>query len=157
MKKIAAVLLMASTMYGGGLFSVGHKNFGFSLGSSTGYGNTYTVVGLNANYFISDNLSIGAGYNGWFGGDPKINEINIPVTYYFPLESNYKPYGGIIYRHTFIDDPYNDYDVFGVRVGVAIVTGSNAFMSIGWVQERYDDGINSESRGYPELNAGFTF
>ncbi len=157
MKKTVLILFMTSTIYAGGLFSVGHKNFGFSVGSSSGYGNTYTVVGINANYFVTDNLSVGAGYTGWFGNDPKINEINIPITYYLPIEGNYKPYAGVIYRHTFIDDPYKDHDVYGGRVGIAIVTGANAFMSIGWVQEYYDDGINSESRGYPEINAGFTF
>ncbi len=151
------MLLVTSTTYAGGFFSVGHRNFDFTLGSSSGYGNTYTVAGASVSYFITDDISVGAGYSGWFGGNPKIHEINFPVTYYLPTQSSYRPYGGIIYRHTFIDDPYSDYDVFGVRAGVAIVTGSSMFMRIGWVQERYDDGINSESRGYPEISAGFLF
>jgi hypothetical protein len=158
MKKIIMILFLTSAIHAGGLFSVGHKNFGFTVGSSTGYGNTYTVVGINANYFITDNLSVGAGYTGWFGDDPKINEISFPVTYYMPTESSYKPYVGAVYRHTFIDEPYDDHDVYGGRLGVAIVTGSNSFMSIGWVQEYYDNGVDgSDSRGYPEINAGFTF
>jgi len=44
------------------------------------------------------------------------------VTYYIPLEGNYKPYVGLIYRHIFIDKPYRDYDAYGGRVGIAIVT-----------------------------------
>jgi len=158
MKKIITISLLASALYSGGMFSVGHKNFGVSVGSSTGYGNSYTVVGVNANYFVTDNISVGAGYQGWFGNDPKINEISIPITYYAPIEGMYKPYVGLTYRHTFIEDPYKDHSAYGGRVGVAIVTGGNAFMSIGWVQEYYDDGVNgSQSRGYPEINAGFSF
>ncbi len=158
MKQIIVILLLASSIYAGGIFSVGHKNFGFSVGSSSGYGNDYTVVGINANYFVTDNLSVGAGYTGWFGDDPSINEISIPVTYYLPTQSSYKPYAGVIYRHTFIDEPYEDHDVYGGRVGVAIVTGGNSFISIGWVQEYYDNGQDgSDSRGYPEISAGFTF
>ncbi len=61
MKQIIVILLLASSIYAGGIFSVGHKNFGFSVGSSSGYGNDYTVVGINANYFVTDNLSVGAG------------------------------------------------------------------------------------------------
>ncbi len=158
MKKIIVMLFLTIYLNAGGLFSVGHKNFGFSIGSSSGYGNTYTVVGINANYFVTDNLSIGGGYQGWFGDDPKLNEISIPVTYYLPTQSIYKPYAGAIYRHTFISKPYKDYDAYGGRLGVAIVTGGNSFMTIGWVQEYYDDGQGgSDSRGYPEISAGFTF
>ncbi len=36
MKKIAAIILTASALCAGGLFSVGHKNFGFSIGSGSG-------------------------------------------------------------------------------------------------------------------------
>ena len=158
MKKIITISLLASSLYAGGIFSVGHKNFGFSVGSSSGYGNTYTVVGINANYFVTDNLSVGAGYTGWFGDNPKINEISIPLTYYIPTESTYNPYAGVIYRHTFIDAPYDDHDVYGARAGVAMVMSNNTFLSVGWVQEYYDNGIDgSDSRGYPEINAGFTF
>jgi hypothetical protein len=157
MKKIITILLLGSTIYAGGIFSIGHKNFGFSIGSSSGYGNTYTVVGVNANYFVADGFAVGLGYQGWFGADPKINEISIPLTYYIPLESSFSPYVGAIYRHTFIDG-YEDLNVYGGRVGVAMHTGSNSFMSIGWVQEYYDNTSGGDdSRGYPEISAGFSF
>ncbi len=157
MKKIITILLLGSTIYAGGIFSIGHKNFGFSIGSSSGYGNTYTVVGVNANYFVAEGVSVGLGYQGWFGADPKINEISIPLTYYIPLESSFSPYVGAIYRHTFIDG-YEDLNVYGGRVGVAMHTGSNSFMSIGWVQEYYDNTSGGDdSRGYPEISAGFSF
>ncbi len=158
MQKVIISLLVSTTIYAGGLFSLGNKNFGFSVGSGSGYGNDYTIVGINANYFVTDGLSVGAGYTGWFGDDPKVTEISIPITYYMQTQSLYNPYAGVIYRHTFIDKPYEDHDVYGGRVGVAMSTGGNSFMSFGWVQEYYDNGRDgSDSRGYPEINAGFTF
>ena len=158
MKKLIIILLLGQTIYAGGIFSIGHKNFGFSIGSSSGYGNTYTVVGVNANYFVAEGFSVGLGYQGWFGDDPKINEISIPLTYYIPLDGSFSPYVGAIYRHTFIDEPYEDLNVYGARVGVALHTGSNSFMSIGWVQEYYDNTSGGDdSRGYPEISAGFSF
>lgn len=159
MKKLTLLpALLAISLHAEGMFSVGHKNFGFHVGSSNSYGNDYTVAGINANYFVTDNLSVGAGYSGWFGDDPKINELSIPVTYYITTQSSYTPYVGAIYRHTFIDEPYEDYNVYGGRIGVAIQTGSNAFMTIGWVQEYFDSTSGEDdSRGYPEISVGFSF
>lgn len=158
MKKIITISLLTSALLADGMFSVGHKNFGFSVGSSSGYGNNYTVVGVNANYFVTNNLSVGAGYQGWFGNDPKINEISIPVTYYVPTNSTFSPYIGAIYRYTFIDEPYEDYGIYGGRIGVAIHTSPNSFISIGWVQEYFDNTSGGDdSRGYPEVSAGFSF
>jgi hypothetical protein len=143
------------------LFSKGQKNFGFGLGSSSGFGENYTVVSASLNYFIQDNLSVGAGYQGWFGADPKINEISIPVTYYYPLNAQYHPYIGGIYRHTFIGDSdiydTEDYDVFGGRIGVAMTMGRNTYMQIGWVQEYRTHGDDSQDEGYPEISMGFVF
>ncbi len=157
MKKIIAISLLTSAMYAGGLFSVGHKNFGFSVGSSSGYGNTYTVAGANVNYFVTDNISIGVGYRGWFGNEPKINEVSIPITLYAPMGA-YNPYIGAVFNHTMIDDPYKDYSVYGGRLGVAMQTGSNSFMSVGWVHEYRENDLGEiTSKGYPEINAGFSF
>ncbi len=158
MKQLISILILSQAIYASGIFSVGHKNFSFSIGSSSGYGNTYTVVGINGNYFVTDNLSLGLGYQGWFGKDPKINEISIPLTYYIPLESSFSPYIGAIYRHTFIDKPYEDLNIYGGRIGVALHSGANSFISIGWVQEYYDNTSGGDnSRGYPEISAGFSF
>ena len=143
------------------LFSQGQKNFGFGVGASSGFGENYTVVSANLNYFIQDNISAGVGYQGWFGADPKINEISIPITYYHPLSEQYHPYVGAIYRHTFVgdSDKYNteDYNVFGGRVGVAMTMGSNAYMQVGWVQEHRTHGDDSQNEGYPEVSMGIVF
>ena len=151
------LLLSASTLYASGLFSVGHKNFGFSIGQDSAYNNNYTVIGLNANYFPVENLSVGFGYQTWLGSTPSINQITLPLTYHIPLEMMYTPYIGTFYSHTFIEDPYQDYDSYGGKIGLTMQTSQSSYISFGWVHEIYDDGINSESRGYPEVSAGFSF
>ena len=160
MKKLLLLPIMIASLNAtdlSSIFSAGQKNFGFGLSSSSGYGNNYTVVSASMNYFVQDNLAVGAGYQGWFGGDPKINELSIPVTYYFPLNAQYHPYVGAIYRHTFIEAPYEDYNVYGGRVGVAMTLGEHAYMQAGWVQERRTIGEQSETDGYPEVSMGFVF
>jgi hypothetical protein len=155
---------MIATLHAGGistLFNQGQKNFGFGISSSRGFGNNYTVVGANFNYFVLESLSAGIGYNGWFGHDPKIHEVTIPVTYYYTFTPQYHPYIGGLYRHTFIgdSDSYNteDYDVYGARIGLAITMGGNTYMQLGWVQEHRTHGDESDDEGYPEVSMGFVF
>jgi hypothetical protein len=150
-------LLVALNLQAEGLFSAGQKNFGFSAGSSTGFGNTYTVIGANFNYFVQDGLSVGVGYQGWFGDDPKINEINIPITYYYEYTPQYYPYMGFRYAHTSISDGYDDYNTYGARVGLAMSFGNNSYMSVGWVQDYREKDGDSDSDGYPEVSMGIAF
>ena len=160
MKKLLLTAIMIGSLQAegiSGLFSQGQKNFGFGVGSSSGYGNNYTVVSANFNYFVQNNISMGIGYQGWFGGDPKISDISIPVTYYIPLNEQYHPYVGAIYRHTFIEEPYEDYNVYGGRIGIAMTMGSNTYMQVGWVQEHRTQGDESQDEGYPEVSMGFVF
>ena len=160
MKKLLLLPIMIASLNAADistLFSQGQKNFGFGVGASSGYGTDYTVVGANFNYFIQNNLSVGIGYQGYFGGDPKINELSIPLTYYYPLNTQYHPYIGGIYRHTFIDEPYEDYDVIGGRVGIAMTMGENTYMQVGWVQEHRTHGDDEQDKGYPEISMGFVF
>jgi len=159
MKKIILIsLLTLSTLSAEGVFSVGHKNFGFTLGSSSSFGNTYTVVGATVNYFILDNISVGTEYKGFFGSDPKIQQLTVPVTYHLPLEhTTYKPYLGAFYNHTFINEPFSDYNIYGGRAGLSMQTSPNSFVSFGWVQEFSNDGDDVKSQGYPEVSGGFSF
>jgi len=160
MKKLLLTAIMISALNAegiSGLFSQGQKNFGFGVGSSSGYGSDYTVVNASLNYFVQNNISMGVGYQGWFGGDPKINQISIPVTYYHPLSAQYHPYIGATYSHTFIEEPYEDYDVIAGRVGIAMTMGANTYVTIGWVQEHRTKGDESSDDGYPQVSMGFVF
>ena len=159
MKKIILIItILITNILAESVFSVGNKNFGFTLGSSTNFNNTYTVAGVNVNYFIADNLSVGTDYKGYFGADPKIQQITVPVTYHLPLENTtYKPYLGAFFNHTFLEEPFKDYNIYGGRAGFSIQTSINSFMSLGWVQEFRNSGDDIENQGYPEISAGFSF
>jgi hypothetical protein len=157
-KSLTTLLLLASFAQADLLFTAGQKNFGFSLGSSTGFGNDYTVAGANLNYFFQDNLSVGIGYLGYFGDDPKIHQITIPVTYYYPISITNYPYAGVFYKHTYISDDYEDYDVYGVRIGMSVRIGPRSYVSAGWVQEYTDiENIEDNWDGHAEVSMGFTF
>ena len=160
-KTTIALMLSASILNAGGMFSIGHKNFGFTVGQDTAYGNNYSVMGINGHYFIADNLSVGASYSLWLGNDPSIGQFTLPVTYHIPLAMPFRPYVGAFYSHTFMGEDgninYDDYDSYGGRVGMSLITSPNSYVSFGWVQEVYDDGINKESRGYPEVSGGISF
>ena len=160
-KTILTLLLSATAIQAGGMFSIGHKNFGFNIGQQRAYGNDYTVIGLSASYFLIDNVSTGLSYQTWLGDDPSINQITVPVTYHIPLEAAYRPFVGAFYSHTYMGDDgvadYRDYDSYGGRVGFTMQTSQSSYVSFGWVQEVYDDGVNSSSRGYPEISGGLSF
>lgn len=158
MKTTLLFLLFSTLIYAEDPFSSGKKNFGVTVGTDNSFGNNYTVVGANVNYFIVDNLSIGASYNAFLGNSPSINEVTVPVTYHVPIEgTSYRPYVGAFYNQTFIDDPYNDYNILGGRVGISLQTSMNSFMSLGWVQEFSTSDKNQKKKGYPEISAGFSF
>jgi len=157
-KYIFILLLIINNSYAEPLFSTGDKTVGVTLGTDSNFGNTYTVVGANVNYFIIDNLSIGASYQAFLGDSPSINEVTVPVTYHLPLENTtYRPYIGAFYNQTFIGDSYKDYNILGGRAGVSLRTSLNSFMSLGWVQEFSTSDKNRDKKGYPELQAGFKF
>lgn len=158
MKKTIVMLLATSTIYAGGAFSIGSKNIRVIASTDTSFGNTYTVLGLNANYFVIDNLSVGASYQTYLGGTPSINQITLPVTYHLGLEGMpIVPYMGAFYSKTFIGGDYEDYDIYGGRVGASMRTSSNSYVSFGWVQEIGSSSDNISKRGYPEMSAGISF
>jgi len=157
-KSILLLILLSLTLPADGIFSAGNKNIAFSLGSSTNFNQSYTVTGVNVDYFILDNLSVGADYKGFFGASPDIHQVTVPVTYHFPLENTtYKPYIGAFFNYTFLEEPIKNYNIYGGRAGLSIQTSLNSFMSLGWVQEFGNNGEDIESQGYPEVSGGFSF
>jgi len=158
MKKTILFLLCSLIFAEEGPFSSGNKNFGVTVGSENSFGNTYTIVGANVNYFVIDNLSIGASYNSFLGDSPNINEVTVPVTYHIPVEGvSYRPYIGAFYNQTFIDNPLKDYNIWGGHIGISLQTSMNSFMSLGWVQEFSTSDKKREKKGYPQISAGFSF
>ena len=104
-----------------------------------------------------DGLSMGLGYRGWFGGTPTMNEVDLPATYFVPLRSDFRPYGGVFYRYTFVSGDYSNFNTYGARAGLSFVRG-NGYFAVGWVQEWYsNDGSGTTTNGYPEITAGVSF
>lgn len=169
MIKIVSTVLVTSALAFANPFGSGTKSIGITLGtgsvsysSGTFYGSyteNYYILGLNADYFVAENLSLGVGYRGWFGGSPTINQASIPVTYYIPTQSKFRPYLGAFYRYTaFNDDQYENYSSAGGRAGLAILF-TNGYAGFGWVQEYYlnADSTSDSTSGYPEAVVGFSF
>ncbi len=162
MIKIVSIVLLLSSLAAANPFASGNANIGITAGSgSVSYSRNvenYYILGVNADFFVVENLAVGLGYRGWFGGDPIINQGTIPVTYYIPTNSAFRPYVGAFYRYTFVDGDYDNYSSAGARAGLAI-TFKGGYFGFGWAQEYYldADNLSDDTSGYPEMVVGFSF
>ena len=159
MKKVILVLVFLSTFLNAEPFSQKNVSVGILVGSGslTYQGvfvnrvENYTLFGVSADFFVLDNLSVGVGYIGWFGGDPMINQYTVPVTYYIPASEQFRPYVGAFVRETTYDSELLDnVTSYGGRVGIAYLTSSRSYVAIGWVQD-------SEDNSHPEFILSFSF
>ncbi|WP_345970622.1 hypothetical protein WCX72_02080 [Sulfurimonas sp. HSL1-6] len=157
MTKITLGITATALLLHAGVFDAGTKSVALTVGTGSGFDSTYTIVGVSANYFAFNGLSVGVGYRGWFGGTPTMNEVDLPVTYYLPLSPTFRPYAGVFYRHTFISGHYDDYETVGARAGIAYAEG-RAYLSVGWAEEWYSrSNGDTIRRGYPEITAAISF
>jgi len=167
MKKTALLLLLVQTLLSANPFGQGSLNIGLGVGSgSVSYSNgfltkveDYYIVGVSGDYFVFDNLALGLAYQGWVGGTPAIHQASLPVTYYIPTGSKFRPYAGLLYRYTYMNsDLYDNYSSVGGRAGLAILF-HKGYVALGWLQEyRLEEGYSSDrNSGYPEITVGFTF
>ena len=133
--------------FGGGSISVGRTS------------QSYTILGVSAEYFVVDNLSVGVGYMGWFGGTPTLNQITVPVNYYIPLGEKLRPYTGVFIRETFVSDGYDNYESYGAKVGLAYTISKNSYIGVAMVYELYGDNnfYTDSSSTYPEITFAFSF
>jgi opacity protein-like surface antigen len=146
------------------LFRAGQKAVSVSLGSgSIDFGGLegrehYTIIGVGGTYFPVDNLSVGLEYRYW-SGEPDVNEVTVPVTYYLPTSSAYRPYGGAFYRHYAIGGGYEDFSAYGARAGVAVVLSKNSYLAVGWVEEKRSNCSQFDEcrSGYAEALIGVSF
>ena len=155
------VTLLSATPFKSGSVSlgvtVGSGSVAYSLGSVTKVENYY-IAGVSGDYFVFENLSLGLGYRGWFGGSPTIHQLTTPITYYIPTGTQYRPYLGALYRYTYFDGSVEDYNSVGARAGLAILF-RKGYIGFGWVHEyRLDaDDLTDNQSGYPEVMVGFSF
>jgi len=157
-KKIVLSIAMLSSLLNADMFEKGKSNVGVSLGAGSSYNGTYTLVGVNANYFALDNLAVGVMYRGWFGVDPMRNELSLSTNYFIPVSEKFHPYLGAFVRETFVEG-FDAYESYGARGGLAITTSKNSFVSFGYVYEEYSNCIldNECSSSYPEIIFGLSF
>jgi len=158
MKKIILSIAVLSSILSAELFDKGKTAFGVVAGAGSSNGDSYFVAGVNADYFVMNGLSVGAGYRGWFGDDPTQHQITLSTNYYLSLNNQYHPYVGVFGRETFRDD--FDYTSYGGRVGIAMRMSPTSYVSAGYAFEessdcpfRFDDCSNS----YPEFVFSLAF
>ena len=158
-KIILSVLLFVSSIVSADVFEKGNTSIGIVAGTSYYYGEQYAVLGVSADYYLVDGLSIGAGYRGWFGGNPRLNQLTIGSSYYIPLSRKFHPYIGGFVRETFVSNDKN-YESYGARGGLAIAMSPNSYMSFGYAYEEYgncSDFLDNCSSSYPELVFSLAF
>lgn len=167
MKKIVLIQLLLQTLLLANPFGQGALNIGIGLGSgSVTYSGgsfskveDYYIVGVSGDYFVLENLALGLAYQGWIGGSPTIHQGSLPLTYYIPTGSKFRPYVGALYRYTYMNSElYDNYSSAGGRAGLAILF-YQGYIAFGWLQEyRLGESANSDKgSGYPEVTVGFTF
>jgi hypothetical protein len=167
MKKLLLLMALVLSLYAGTLstngvssnvFSKNSVTLGVKLGSASINHDNYTILGLSGNYFVIDGLSVGLGYEKWYGGEPDIQKITLESTYYISASEEVRPYLGLLYRRILIDDELGDVNAYGYRAGVAFVK-DRLILSAGIVQEKYETNRNvlPDTQTYMEATVGIAF
>jgi hypothetical protein len=144
-----------------GPFSRGSKRLSILLGTASTGSDTYFILGGGIGYFVVNGLELGLDYEAWLFGDPFIHRLSPGVRYVFGFVPTIKPYVGVFYRHTFVED-YDDFDQWGARAGIFYAPRrARVFIGGGAVYERLFDCTSSSvvdcDSVYPELMVGISF
>lgn len=141
-------------------FNKGRSRFSVEVSSTRAFNNSYTAVGLGVGYYVIDGLEVGLDGDAWFGNEPNIYRISPGLRYIIYSLQTVKPYAGVFYRRTFIENT-EDQNEAGGRAGVTVMTGPRTNFSVGLV---YDRRINCDktiyfscSETYSELSFAVLF
>ena len=150
---------MNTTPVAAGPFSQGSHAVSVIVGSGSGFGDDYLILGVGYGYYVLKGLELGIDAQFWLSGDPSINKLSPRITYVFTQPERVKPYIGAFYRRTYIDG-LDDLDSVGYRAGLNIMGQGNFFFGIGAVYEEYRDcneTIYTDcSNTYPEILFSFS-
>lgn len=143
-----------------GPFAQGKVRVGFYGGVGSTLGNTYALLGAGAGYYLLDGLEAGLDYEAWVGNSPSIQKVTPQLRYVIWQMGNFKPYGGLFYRRTYMGSDWPNYNSWGGRAGLAYQQGGN-YVAIGFVHERYIDNddvrFTDDSQTYPEIAFWLSF
>ena len=144
----------------GGMFGQGRTHFSLVAGNAYAFDNNYFVIGASASYYVLDGLGVGLSFEKWSGGGPGVTKYAPFAQYVFYQASSVQPYIGGFYRHTVVEG-LPGINSFGERAGIYIASGSNAFVSAGFVHESYLDCqatvYRACSETYPDVSFTFGF
>ncbi len=133
--------------------------FSASVSASNTYGDSYYQIGIGAGYYVLDGLELGLDARSWLGGNRNIHEVEPSITYVLATMGSFKPYGGLLYRRTFIEGQ-DDLSAVGGRAGIFFQQSRNLMLRAGVVAVRYQDCDSNHSdcsEFYPEVAAGLYF
>ena len=138
-------------------FDQGSKGVAIKVSGASIGSEDYAILGVSANYFVINNLSVAGGIEYWFSGSPSVSKLSAETTYFFPMTEQFRPYLGALYSHYFISDS-SDSDTLGYRAGVAYLN-SPMILSLGIKQEKFlnEREIFSGTDTTTELLVGFSF
>ena len=162
---LLAMLLLCAALpvHAGGIaemFRQGRTQFSLMGGNGYAFDKNYFILGASVSYYLLDGLGVGLSFENWSGNAPGITKYAPFAQYVFYQISTVQPYVGGFYRHTVVGGLPGINSV-GERAGINIASGSNAYFSLGFVQEVYLDCQNTVYRkcreSYPELGFAFGF
>ncbi len=132
-------------------FSKGSTSVGVVVGSGSAFNDDYIILGVGVGYYVLPGLELGIDVQHWFSGDPAISKVSPQIRYVFTQPKVIKPYVGVFYRRTFIDD-IRDYNSFGYRAGAYFSAQNGVYIGGGIVYEDESDcPVNDCSNTYPEI------
>lgn len=110
--------------------------FSLFIGGATAFGEHYRIIGAGLGYYVIDDLELGLDAETWQGNDPRITRYSPQIMYVAPLGERARPYAGVFYRRTLIDQ-YKDLSDAGGRAGMLFLSGKGAYFGVGAVYERH--------------------
>jgi hypothetical protein len=153
-KLLAICVFGFATAVTAGPFDQGSTSFSLIVGAGTAFNQNYTVVGAGIDYFVIDGLQLGLDAQAWLGGDRSIRKLSPQARYVLDTGSTLRPYLGVFYRKTYIED-FENLESVGGRAGVYLRSGRSYSLGLGYVFENYlscdNSAFNSCSDSYPEL------
>ena len=141
-------------------FADGSMRLSVLVGNGYAFDESYLVVGVGFGYFIAKGLELGIDAESWSGSTPGITKISPALRYVVPTNSAVRPYVGVFYRRTMIDN-YDDLNSTGGRAGIYFMSGQGSYFGLGAVYEKYlscNEAIyRSCSDTYPEIIFAIAF